>query len=68
MYTRGAVGMKLAILIISLVLFVLGACGFFVLLMRGWESILVYPLAAMMYVGLGIALYFASTWWTREED
>jgi hypothetical protein len=35
MYTRGAVGMKLAILIISLVLFVLGACGFFVLLMRG---------------------------------
>jgi hypothetical protein len=49
-------------------LLVVGAAGFFVLLMRGSESILVYPLARLMYVGLGLALYAISTFWTDGEE
>jgi hypothetical protein len=60
--------MKLAALFVGLVLFGVGATGFFVLLMRGSESMLIYPLAALMYAGLGIALYSISTLWTSEED
>ena len=48
--------MKLVMLILGILLLVVGAAGFFVLLMRGSESILVYPLAGLMYVGLGVAL------------
>ena len=46
--------MKLVMLILGILLLVVGAAGFFVLLMRGSESILVYPLAGLMYVGLGV--------------
>jgi hypothetical protein len=45
----GALGgyarMKLVTYIVGLLLLIIGAGGFFVLLMRGSESILVYPLA-----------------------
>jgi hypothetical protein len=61
-------GMKLVMLILGLLLLVVGAAGFFVLLMRGSESILVYPLAGLMYVGLGVALYAILTFWTDGED
>ena len=56
------------LMFIGILLLGLSAAGFFVLLMRGSESILIYPLAALMYVGLGIALYAASTFWTHDED
>jgi hypothetical protein len=59
-------GMKLVMLILGLLLLVVGAAGFFVLLMRGSESILVYPLAGLMYVGLGVAAIL--TFWTDGED
>ena len=59
--------MKLATLIVGLLLTAVGAAGFFVLLMGGSESILIYPLAALMYVGFGIALYSASTIWTPDD-
>jgi hypothetical protein len=55
-------------LILGLLLLVVGAAGFFVLLMRGSESILVYPLAGLMYVGLGLGLYAISTFWTDGEE
>ena len=29
---------------------------------------MLYPLAALMYVGFGIALYSVSTLWTPDED
>jgi hypothetical protein len=60
--------MKLVMLILGILLLVVGAAGFFVLLMRGSESILVYPLAGLMYVGLGVALYTILTFWTDGED
>ena len=60
--------MKLVLLILGLLLLVVGAAGFFVLLMRGSESILVYPLARLMYVSLGVALYAILTFWTDGED
>ena len=60
--------MKLVMLILGILLLVVGAAGFFVLLMRGSESILVYPLAGLMYVGLGVALYAILTFWTDSED
>jgi hypothetical protein len=44
--------MKLLPLFAGLLLLVLGALGFFVLLMRGAESILLDATAACMYVGL----------------
>jgi hypothetical protein len=59
--------MKLVMLILGLLLLVVGAAGFFVLLMRGSESMLVYPLG-LMYVGLGVALYAILTFWTDGED
>jgi hypothetical protein len=46
--------MKLLLLFVGLALLVLGAGGFFVLLLRGAESILVYPAAVCMYVALGL--------------
>jgi hypothetical protein len=52
----------------GLLVLAISAAGFFVLLMRGSESILIYPLAALMYVGLGLVLYAVSTFWTPEED
>jgi hypothetical protein len=55
------------LMLIGILLLGLSAAGFFVLLMRGSESVLIYPLAALMYVGLGIALYAASTFWTHED-
>jgi hypothetical protein len=60
--------MKLVTLVVGLLLLGVGAAGFFVLLMRGSESILVYPLAGLMYVGLGVALYAILTFWTDGED
>jgi len=59
--------MKLVMLILGLLFLVVGAAGFFVLLMRGSESMLVYPLG-LMYVGLGVALYAILTFWTDGED
>ena len=56
------------LLILGLLLLVVGAAGFFVLLMRGSESILVYPLAGLIYVSLGVALYAILTFWTDGED
>jgi hypothetical protein len=55
------------LMLIGILLLGLSAAGFFVLLMRGSESVLIYPLAALMYVGLGIALYAAWTFWTHED-
>jgi hypothetical protein len=46
--------MKLSLLVVGLLFLLPGAVAFFVLLMRGSESILVYPTAACMYVGLGL--------------
>ena len=60
--------MKLVMLIVGLLLLGVGAGGFFALLMRGTESILVYPFAAVMYVGFGFALYAVLTLWTDDED
>ena len=57
--------MKL-LLFVGLLLLLLGAVGFFVLLMRGLESILVYPAAACMYLGLGLTLYAILTLWTDD--
>jgi hypothetical protein len=52
-------------LIVGLLLLGLGASGFFILLTRGSESILVYPFAGLMYIGLGLALYGSwCTGWT----
>jgi hypothetical protein len=58
--------MKLLPLLAGLLLLVLGALGFFVLLMRGTESILLYPTAACMYVGLGLTLYAILTLWADD--
>jgi len=60
--------MKLLPLILGLLLMIAGAAGFFAFLMRGTESIVIYPLAALMYVGLGLALYAIVTLWTDDED
>ena len=57
--------MKL-LLFVGLLLLLLGAVGFFVLLMQGLESILVYPAAACMYFGLGLTLYAILTLWTDD--
>jgi hypothetical protein len=59
---------ELATLILGLLLTAVGAAGFFGLLMGGSESRLIYPLAALMYVGVGIALYSVSKLWTPDED
>jgi hypothetical protein len=56
------------LMLIGVLLLGLSAAGFFVLLMRGTESILIYPLAALMYVGLGLVLYAVSTFWIHDED
>jgi len=58
------VHMKFLLLLVGLLLLVLGAVGFFVLLMRGTESILVYPTAACMYVGLGVTLFATLVLWS----
>jgi hypothetical protein len=58
--------MKLLLLFVGLALLVLGAGGFFVLLLRGAESILVYPAAVCMYVGLGLTLYATLMLWTDD--
>jgi hypothetical protein len=55
-------------LIVGLLLLTVSAAGFFALLVRGTESILIYPLAGLMYAGLGIVLYAISTLWTHDED
>jgi hypothetical protein len=34
----------------------------------GGESILVYPFAGLMYLGLGVALYAILMFWTDAED
>jgi hypothetical protein len=60
--------MKLVPLILGLLLMVVGAAGFFTLLMRGTESIVIYPLAGLMYVGLGVTLYAIVTFWTDDQD
>jgi hypothetical protein len=59
--------MKFLLLCGGLLLLALGSGAFFVLLMRGSESILVYPAAVGMYLGLGLTLY-ALTMWTDQED
>jgi hypothetical protein len=58
--------MKLSLLVGGLLLLVLG--GFFVLLMRGAESILVYPTAICMYVGLALTLCATLMLWTDHES
>ena len=56
------------LMLIGLLLLAVSAAGFFVLLMRGSESVVIYPLAALMYVGLGLGLYAISTFWTGGDD
>jgi hypothetical protein len=60
--------LKLTLLLLGLLLLASGAGGFFFLLMRGAESILVYPAAACMYVGLGLTLYAMLMFWTDLES
>jgi hypothetical protein len=57
--------MQFLLLCGSLLLLALGSGAFFVLLMRGSESILVYPAAVSMYRGLGL---YAVMMWTDRED
>ena len=59
--------MKLSLFVVGLLFLVPGAVGFFVLLMRGSDSILVYPAAACMNVGLGLVLYAILMFWTTDE-
>jgi hypothetical protein len=60
--------LKLTLFLLGLLLLASGAVGFFFLLMRGAESILVYPAAACMYVGLGLTLYAMLMLWTDFES
>ena len=59
---------KLMLLLGGLLVLALGTVGFFFLLLRGAESILVYPAAACMYVGLGLTLYAMLMFWTDLES
>ena len=59
--------MKFLLLCGGLLLLALGSGAFFVLLMRGSESILVYPAAVSMYLGLGLTLYAVMMWTDRED-
>jgi hypothetical protein len=59
--------MKFLLLCVGLLLLTLGSGAFFVLLMRGSESILVYPAAASMYLGLGLTVYALMMWTDRED-
>jgi hypothetical protein len=57
--------MKL-LLVLGVLLFVPSALVFFVLVMRGAESHLVYISAASMYIGFGLTLYAIVTLWTDD--
>ena len=59
---------KLMLLLGGLLVLALGTVGFFFLLLRGAKSILVYPAAACMYVGLGLTLYAMLMFWTDLES
>ena len=59
--------MKFLLVCGGLSLLALGSGAFFVLLMRGSESILVYPAAVSMYVSLGLTLYALMMWTDRED-
>jgi hypothetical protein len=54
------------LLLLGVLLFVPGALGFFWLLDRGTDSLLVYLTAGGMYLGLALALYASVILWGND--